>query len=1052
MKTSKLLLERWSEVDAIFEKALDLPPEARTEFLRAECEGDAELLRLTSALIGSLDTDADFLAGTSLVGILAADFDAFEDSEEEIGSRIGAYRLIAPIGRGGTGTVYAAERVDEDFEQRLALKILRRGLDTADVLERFRAERRILASLHHPNIATLYDGGAMADGRPFLVMELVEGTPITDHCDAARLGINERIRLFVSVCRAVEHAHRNLIVHRDLKPSNILVTCNGTPKLLDFGIAKLLTADSALGQSPHTRTGLRPMTPGYASPEQVQGGPITTAVDVYQLGLLLYQLVCGREPYRLNSRIPLALEQAICEETPERPSKAAGRKRDAADPESIKLDATVIAARRRTDLRRLTALLSGDIDTIVSKALQKQPDRRYPSVADLADDLERYLAGRPVTARVDSWGYRAHKFVRRRPAAVLAGAAVLLATVGYLGTLQAHALRLGHERNVAQEERLRAEISQRGAESALRVAEEERGRAELERDRADGERVRAESEWERAESALGLAQVETEKSQLVTEFLVGLFESSHPALAQGEAVTARDLLERGAERAGALGAQPEVQANMLSLLGRVHSSLGMQAEAESLLNRSLDVRRRIGAGRGGDFARVQNELGSVYIQQENLPLAEETFAAALETLRRSGLLGTADEAASINGLVGIRRRRGDVVGAERLLRSALAIQERVSANPLHRATTLSNLGMVLTDKGEWLEAEQRMLESLSIRSRVLGEGHPDMLFSLSGLGRLYQQLGNYDGAEEVMRRNARLSEQTYGPDHDRTAGALTNLSVLLQQRGHLAEAEQLSRRILDIEDRDEAPRGQGLAIALNNLALVLREQGQFGAAKEYYSRSLELKYQLHGELHPSTAISMYNLAALLQDMGEFNEAEPLFRAVVEIDATVLGRGHFEVGVDVSKLATLLRDKGDYEESQHRFGEALGILRATLPENHSRIGEALAGLGGLFVLMGDDMEAEPLLRQAVAIGVQSLGGEHRQTGDAQGWLGTTLHAQGRHAEAEPLLLASYQVVIARMGARNRYAHLALERLVSLYAQMGNTARVAEFQELLRLARI
>jgi eukaryotic-like serine/threonine-protein kinase len=1048
MSSAKSLLERFGEIDAIFRAALEHPPGARYLFLKEACGGDAELLRLTSELVELAETDTGFLEQVSFGGIDAGDFEAFAGAEEEIGARVGAYRLVEPIGRGGTGTVYAAERIGVDFEQRLALKILRRGLDTADVLERFRAERRILASLSHPDIARLYDGGATADGRPFLVMELVEGTPITEHCDERRLGIADRIRLFVRVCRAVQHAHHNLIVHRDLKPSNILVTGDGAPKLLDFGIAKLLDPEPLLGRSPGTHTGLRPMTPGYASPEQVRGGPITTAVDVYQLGILLHELVCGRPPYRREGRSPLDFARAVCEETPERPSRALRRMSGTSDPEGGSPDEASIAARRSSDPRRLAAQLAGDIDTIVGKALQKEPERRYASAASLADDLERFLAGRPVTARADSWQYRTRKLVRRRPGAMAAGAAVLLAAAGYVGTLQAHAIGLELERNVAREERSRAEASQRGAEAALRLADSERVRAEHERDRADDERVRAEAEWQRAESALGLARRETAKSRQANDFLVDLFESSAPSRTQGEIVTVQDLLLRGAERVERLGSEPELQAGMMSVLGRVHASLGMYADARSLLVRSLAVRRVIGADRDADFARVQNELGWVYVRQEELELADDAFSAALATLGAAGLRGGIDEAASLNGRVGVRRRRGDVAGAEDDLRRALAIQERVGADALHRATTLNTLGMVLSARGAWAEAEQRMLEGLAIRSRSLREGHPDMLFSLSALGELYQRLGDYVQAEAVLRRYAALSEQTYGPDHPATADALASLAVLLQRRGRHAESEPLSRRVLAFEERDGAPGGQGLAVALNNLAMVLREQGQHQEARALYTRALELKYRLHGELHPSTAISLYNLGSLLHDMGEFDEAEPLFRKVVEIDSQVLGRDHHEVGVDVAKLATLLRDRGSYTEAEMRFLEALEILRPALPPGHARIGEALAGLGGLLVLTARAAEAEPLLREALAIGLESLGAEHRQTGDAEGWLGVSLFAQGRLAEAEPRLLGSYRVVAATHGARNRYARQALERLVALYTALADAVAVARFEELLR----
>jgi len=800
------LLDRWSEVDALFGAALNHPPLERAAYLREVCASDADLLRLTLDLVRSVETAPDFLEDRALfVGVTPGSSPVA--AEEPEGTRIGSYRLLRAIGRGGTGTVYAADRVNGDFEQRLAIKILRRGLDTADVLARFRAERRILASLSHPNIARLYDGGATDDGRPFLVMELVDGEPITEYCDARRLGIDERLRLFATVCKAVQHAHRNLIVHRDLKPANILVDGAGIPKLLDFGIAKLLDADPEVGEAGFTRTGIRPMTPGYASPEQVRGGPITTAVDVYQLGLLLHELVCGRSPYRLENRSPQAFERAVCEQNPMRPSDAlrghAGGGKGHAD------GAAGIAADRATDPRRLAARLAGDIDTIVARALRKEPQRRYASPEELARDLERHLDGLPVAARADSWGYRAGKRIRRHPGVAAAALAVLLAGGGYLITLRAYAARLVLERNVALAERGRAESAQQRAESAQQVAEAERTRVEFELGRADRERLRAEAERARAESALLLARLETDEAKQVTGFLVSLFENSDPAVTQGATITARDLLTRGAEKIESLSGQPEVQASVMSVLGSVQSSLGLYAEAESLLTRSIAARRAAGADLGVELARVQTRLGWVHLFRENLPAAEQSFDAARATLVRSGLLGTVDEVAVLNGEVGVMRRRGDLEGAERNLLEALEIQERTSAASLDRASTLSNLGMVLTDRGAWDGAEQHLQESLALRSASLGEAHPDVLFSLAGLGALYQRLGRYEQAEPLLRRHALLSEQTYGPDHSQTAVAWGDLGVLLHRRGEHAEAESLARRVIALEQLYEPPPPAG---------------------------------------------------------------------------------------------------------------------------------------------------------------------------------------------------------------------------------------------------
>lgn len=424
--------ERWERVREAFDQAVEAGPDERADLLARLRREDPELTAEVEALLEADAEAGDFLETPPPVpaGLLARgppdllsrgpadllsreppDLLSREPADLAADEPVGPYRVLRELGRGGMGAVYLAERADGAFEQRVAIKVLRRGRDAGDLAARFLAERQILASMKHPGIARLLDGGTAADGRPYLVMEYVEGEPITDWCEARGLTVEERIELFVRVCRAVGHAHHKLLVHRDLKSSNILVTESGQPKLLDFGIAKLLEGSELPGSSPPTRTGRHLMTPECASPEQVRGDPVTTASDVYQLGLLLYDLLAGVPPYRLAGRSPAEVERIVCETRPPPPSE-------------------------RVDgpLRRK---LAGDLDTIVSVALRKTPERRYDSADRLADDLERWLEGRPVSARADSRLYRASRFVRRHRVGMAAAAVVvvLLAALAVLSLL-----------------------------------------------------------------------------------------------------------------------------------------------------------------------------------------------------------------------------------------------------------------------------------------------------------------------------------------------------------------------------------------------------------------------------------------------------------------------------------------------------------------------------------------------------------------------------------------------------------------------------------------
>jgi tetratricopeptide (TPR) repeat protein/tRNA A-37 threonylcarbamoyl transferase component Bud32 len=429
--------ERWREVQRLLHEALGKPVSERAAFLEQACAGDPELRSEVASLLSSAEEAGDFLE------VPPEPATAGDNGEEEPPrGRIGPYRVDRLLGRGGMGHVYLAVRADEQYRKRVAIKVVKRGTDTDFVLRRFRQERQILAGLDHPNIARLLDGGNTDDGLPYFVMEYVEGEPITTFCERCALSIPERLALFRTVCGAVQFAHQNLVVHRDLKPGNILVTANGVPKLLDFGIAKLLNPELAPQAIDMTVAGVRLFTPDYASPEQIQGERITTASDVYSLGVLLYELLTGQRPYRVKSRTPEEIGKQVVEAEPEKPSLAVTR--------PLGGDGASGVSQAFTEPQKLRRLLSGDLDTIVLKAMRKEPHRRYASVEQLSEDLRRHLEGLPVTARKDTVGYRAEKFLRRHKAGAAAGVLVLLSLlVGIAAT--------SWEARIAWRERQRAE-------------------------------------------------------------------------------------------------------------------------------------------------------------------------------------------------------------------------------------------------------------------------------------------------------------------------------------------------------------------------------------------------------------------------------------------------------------------------------------------------------------------------------------------------------------------------------------------------------------------
>jgi serine/threonine protein kinase len=489
----------WTQVRKLFEQAMDLPAAERAAFLEHGCAGDDALRAEVEALLAA---DARAAREKTALGVAAPELlqalneDGRDDLRDRlVGLRLGPWRLLREIGRGGMGAVYLAERDDGEYTQQAAIKLVRPGWDVGELLQRFRAERQILATLNHPNIARLLDGGVSSDGKPYLVLEYVEGCEIGRYCNERQLGIEARLRLFLTVCDAVTHAHRRLVVHRDLKPSNIMIDSNGQVKLLDFGIAKLIEQDASL-----TASASRMFTPEYAAPEQVRGEAVTTGVDVYALGLLLYDLLTGRRPYGATASTPAAYEQAILTQEPQRPSQAAVQH----DTEGATRSAEHAAA-RSVDPAQLSAQLRGDLDAIVLKALRKEPEQRYDAVATFAEDVQNYLERKPVTARRGNLRYRTMRFLQRHAFATALSAIALVSLVVGLGV-------------------------------ALWQAEQ--------------------------------ARAEASKSRAALDFMTGLFTLADPVAAQGERITARELLTTGSQRIREqLLDQPAARAELLRALG-----------------------------------------------------------------------------------------------------------------------------------------------------------------------------------------------------------------------------------------------------------------------------------------------------------------------------------------------------------------------------------------------------------------------------------------------------------------------------------------------------
>jgi eukaryotic-like serine/threonine-protein kinase len=723
--------ERALRVREIVDAASRVEPARRESFVAEACGGDAELLRQVAFLMASSEAET---AATEDGDEVAAP--AVPWVGPVLGRRIGPYRVVREIGRGGMGAVYLGVRDDEHYRVQVAIKLMH-GAGSAGLERRFRSERQILAHLDHPNIARLFDGGTLEEGVPYLVMEHVEGEPIGEYCDRRRLSTLERLQLFRTLCGAVHYAHQNLVVHRDIKPSNVLVTPGGVPKLLDFGIAKLVKPEATSETADLTLVAVRLMTPEYASPEQVRGAPVTTASDVYSLGVLLYELLTGHRPHRLQGRALQDIERAVCLEHPDKPSTAVGRTVDApglAGATPVRLTPQTVSAARGTQPEKLQRRLEGDLDNIVLMAMRKEPARRYASAEQLSEDVRRYTEGLPVIARRDTWGYRAGKFVgRHRLGVALAATATALLLV--FGVSMAHlASRLGRERD---------------------------------------------------------------KAERVTQFMVDLFEVPDPSEARGSTVTAREILDRGATHIETgLGDQPEVQATLMDTVGRAYRGLGLYEQAAALLGEALATRERVLGEDDLETAETMAALADALRKKADYAAAEPLVRRALEFRRR--VLGPEHPlvATSLDSLAVLLRDEGDLDAAEPLFRRALAIRRRllVEGHP-DVATTLLGLAEVLERRGDATAAEPLAREALAIRRKALPAGDWRTAEAAGTLAGLLAGAGRHAEAEALARESLDLLEAKRGPRSSEAQRALRRLIGIYEATGRSEQAGSLRSRL-----------------------------------------------------------------------------------------------------------------------------------------------------------------------------------------------------------------------------------------------------------------
>ncbi len=867
----------FARLQSLYGLVCELPEARRSEFVEREC---ADNSRLHDELMALLESDIS-LRNRTLRN--APPSQAAVQSEISFhaaaGTQVGRYSLVRQLGRGGMGTVWLAQRADGQFQRTVALKLINGGQESEAIQSRFLRERQILASLSHPNIAKLLDGGVAPDGRPYFVMEYVDGEPITSYCDERKLSVVARLRLFLQVCRAVQHAHQRLVVHRDLKPSNILVTQERMVQLLDFGIAKLLHSD-LMGLSELTRAEDQAMTPRYAAPEQIRAETITTATDTYAMGVLLYELLTGRLPYAVRSAGGHALEQAILESEPRRPSLSLTDPADA--------DCAALAALRGADISELRHAIAGDLETVLLKALKKQPAERYPSVEAFAKDLEHCLDGRPISARPDTVSYRVGKFVARHRAGVA------LVSMSFIGLLTALVISL--------------------------------------------------IQTQRAEQA-------AQRSAAVDAFLVGLFESIDPELGHAGALRARDLLDAGAARVDSeLATDPALQSTLNALLGRLLLATGDPQRALSRLQKARDS-EHLGESQTErlqlDFARAlitmqrfeEAEILLAEAQRQSVndraaqakvltlradldaeagryDLAEERGLQALELWQqlpagfepeRAETLGTLAKIADLSDQIDI--------ATERAGQALRLLEARFGERHLSVARMLERIANLQRRRGNGERAMQTLARAQALATELVGSDHLITLSMRRSYADLLEESGLQSEAADALNAVIADTEKRYGRFHLMRATALNSLVAIAFRQRDLDQAQANMEEVVEVYRGVYGDRHNEVATVLNNLANIVRERGQLERAETLMDEVLAIREETVGTEHMDYAYSLLGVARIAQLKGDPTAAAESFARAATLFA--LGQGPQSALARRSRLRQIhaLIDAGQIDGAQ-----------------------------------------------------------------------------------------------------------------------------------------
>ncbi len=876
-------------LESAYDQAMSLSGEQREAFLAALKDTNPAIADEVTRLVNNTEVDDAILKAP-----IADSAGKLSDETEDpwLGRELGAYRIQERIAVGGMGAVFLAERADQQFEQRVAIKITAAQLVTDDAIERFKVERQLLASLQHPYIAQLLDGGTTQEGLPYLVMEYVDGMPIDRHCDAQSLSIRDRLALFSKAAQAVDYAHRNLVVHRDIKPSNILVTEDGTPKLLDFGIAKLLEPSSPYARGDRTQHGRRVLTVEYASPEQVRAERVTTATDVYSLGVLLYQLLTGRSPYNFSDDSVKSVEDQILDTLPDKPSRRVTTAIDSADQ---------ISRTRATTSHRLRRRLAGDLDNIVMMALRKEPDRRYRSAGAMVDDIDRYLKQRPVEARVDSWHYRTRKFLRRNALATGFAAAVFLFAVVFAITTAQQNQRILAERDTANQvadflidtlEAAAPEDVQGETVTAEQVLDNSRNR--IVEELGDQPIVQArlmqvmgssyvslglfEPAIELYEGALALGQ-QGHLSDLNVAQVATRLGDARSTMGQFDAAGEAFALAQGIyERTGEL--ELPAYAQHLVLYGYYQHNSGEWSEGLGKLIQSTEISKNFESDPDGVYTDTLHNIGTLYLLEGNPEQAQRYLSMALETGHPKWAEGRKE-----------------------------------------RAITAGLLARVLNLRGRAAEARPHIEQTIRILENVYGAEHYYLAPANGDYAFTLAALGEFDAAESALNKALNINIAHYGAEHYNVAVTLSSLARVKAQRGDFDTALNFAEESLRIKRISRDANHPGMVPTHLRIGVIARSTGDYQKSIDHLSSALRIDVTSRGEQHLRVAEILIERARTHAAMGSVLDTRTdTDRALPIMQATGGPERYVQALLDT---ADLFIDLNECEVAENYFREAQG---------------------------------------------------------------------------------------------------------------------------------